>query len=312
MSTVSHFSYLSADGETKIHAVEWTGDTPVIAVLQIAHGMQEFIDRYDHFARWMADRGFVVVGNDHLGHGASIKSEEDFGFFASKAPDLTVIRDMRSLHHKYQEKYPGVPYFLLGHSMGSFLARQYLCLYGKELDGAIISGTAYHSGAEADAALLLCKLQARQHGWKYRSPILSKMTTGGFNKRFEPARTIADWLSRDPKVADAYIADRRTQFSFTLNGYVGLFRSLKYLADTAHLKRIPKSLPVLFVAGEMDPVGNFGAGVKRVVVQLRSLGMDHIQCHLYPNDRHEILNELDKMEVYEDIRKWITDCIAAH
>ena len=310
MSKAAHFTYLSSDGTTKIHAVEWTGDGPVIGVLQIVHGMQEFIERYDHFARWMADQGFAVVGNDHLGHGASIQSEEKFGVFADDRPDRAVLSDMRALHRRTHEKYPDVPYFMLGHSMGSFLARQYLCLYGKDLTGAIISGTAYHPEAETVTGMILCRLQARRHGWMYRSPLLLKMSTGNFNKRFEPARTPADWLTRDEKVVDTYIADRRTQFTFTLNGYYGMFRTLHYLTQTENLKRMPKDLPMFFIAGEMDPVGNFGAGVKRVVVQLRSLGMTNIECHLYPNDRHEVLNELNRQEVYDDIWKWMTDCIA--
>ena len=311
MSTATHFTFLSSDGKTNIHAVEWTGKTPVIAVLQIVHGMQEFIERYDHFAGWMADQGVVVVGNDHLGHGASIQSEEQFGYFADEKPDRALISDMRTLHRMTHEKYPKVPYFMLGHSMGSFLARQYLCLYGRDLDGAIISGTAYYTKAQTLAVMNLCKAMAKVRGWKYRSPMLAKMSVGSFNKRFEKtARTPSDWLSRDEKVVDAYIADKRTQFNFTLNGYYGMFRSLYYLTQEENLKRMPKNLPLFFIAGEMDPVGNFGEGVKNVVVQLRSIGMTNVQCHLYPNDRHEVLNELNKQEVYDDIFTWMKNAIA--
>ena len=309
MSRERHFTYLSSDKKTKIHAVVWKGDGPVKGVLQIIHGMQEYIERYDHFARWMCAQGFLVVGNDHLGHGSSILSDEMFGYFAENKPEKAVLADIRELHRHVHEKYPELPYFILGHSMGSFLARQYLCLYGKELDGAIISGTAYHARMEALAGELLCRFLARRHGWMYRSDLVNRLVSGNFNKRFEPARTKADWLTRDQKTVDAYIADRRTQFVFTLNAFYGMFRMLEYLANTDHLKRMPADLPLFFIAGEMDPVGNFGEGVKRVVVQLRSLGMREVECYLYPNDRHEVLNELNRHEVYEDIWKWMTDVL---
>ena len=145
-----HFTYPSADGLTTIHAISWKGDGPVRAVLQIAHGMQEYIDRYDDFARFLSEHGILVVGNDHLGHGGSIRTEEQFGYFAKKNPEKTVLADMRELQHQIQGEHPNVPYFLLGHSMGSFLARAYMCMYGTYLDGVIISGTVYHSSVEAE------------------------------------------------------------------------------------------------------------------------------------------------------------------
>lgn len=305
MSIVRHFTYLSNDKATKIHAMEWRGKGPVRAILQIAHGMQEFIDRYDDFARFLADQGFLVVGNDHLGHGASIRSEEMFGYFAPKSPERVVLADMRELHRRTQEAYPEVPYFLLGHSMGSFFARAYVCIYGKYLDGAIISGTAYHSSFEALSGMLMCRVMARLRGWMYRSPMMTMIVMGGFNKRFEPARTKVDWLTRDEKIVDAYRADKRCHFMFTLNGYYGMFRVLKLLTEQRRLARMPVHLPLFFIAGEMDPVGNFGDGVKRVVVQLRTLGADRIECRLYPNDRHEVLNELNRSEVYKDVLEWL-------
>ena len=312
MSRVHHYTYQSADHQTKIHAMGWIPDDGVrkAGILQIVHGMMEFIERYDDFAGWMADRGFVVVGNDHLGHGSSVRSDEDYGYFSEKRPERTVIADIRALYHRTREQYPDLPYFMLGHSMGSFLVREYLCLYGKDLNGAIISGTAYHPLAECAAGETLCRVLAKRYGWRFRSPLLQKMTIGNLNKRFEPARTKADWLTRDEKIVDQYIADSRTQFMFTLNANFGLFRMLHYVAVTDNLRRMPAGLPLFFIAGEMDPVGNFGEGVKKVVVQLRSVGMKHVECHLYPNDRHEVLNELNRQEVYEDIREWMKDVLA--
>ena len=305
MAKAEHFHYPSNDGKTSIHAIIWRPEGQVRAVLQIAHGAQEFIERYDDFASWLNDRGIAVAGNDHLGHGSSIVSEADYGYFAEKNPDRTVILDMRELQRRVQDEYPDVPYFLLGHSMGSFLAREYMCMYGRRLDGVILSGTAWYSAAEAGMGRLLCTLISRFKGWHYRSALVTKVSMGNFNARFEPARTKVDWLTRDEAVVDAYRQDKRTQFTFTLNGYYGLFGMLAYLMKADNLRKMPRNLPVLFIAGEMDPVGAFGEGVKKVFVSYNAMGMTNVQCKLYPNARHEVLNERNRLEVYEDVSKWM-------
>ena len=305
MSTEKHFTYPSSDKITQIHAIRWEPDGEPKAVLQIAHGMQEFIDRYADFAQYLNGYGYLVVGNDHLGHGSSVVSQDKMGYFAQKNGNKAVIADMRHLHRMISEEYPDLPYFLLGHSMGSFLARQYLCMHGKYLDGAIISGTAYHPYVEASAGAVLCRIIARVKGWEYRSTFMTNMAMGSYNKRFEPVRTKLDWLTRDEKIVDEYRKDPRTQPMFTLNAFYNMFQGLKYIEKKENLSRIPKDLPVFFIAGEMDPVGNYGLGVKRVFAQMRELGLKDVSCRLYPNDRHEVLNELDREQVYEDVLGWM-------
>ena len=306
MANVSHFTYPSADRRTQIHAMQWRPEGEPAGIMQIVHGMQEFIDRYDEFARFLCDEmGFLVVGNDHLGHGKSIVSEEEYGFFAEKGGNKAVIADIRELQRQVQLEFPEVPCYMLGHSMGSFLARQYLCLYGQYLDGAIISGTAWHTAFEANLGMTLCTLLAKRKGWHYRSPFITGIAMGNYNKRFEPVRTNCDWLTRDTAIVDAYVSDPRTQFMFTLNGFYNMFAGLKFLTVRANLEKMPKDLPVLFIAGEMDPVGNYGTGVKKTAVSFRSLGMKDVECRIYPNDRHEVLNELDRQDVYKYIRKWL-------
>lgn len=305
MSTEKHFTFPSADRQTQIHAIRWEPEGRPVAVVQIVHGMQEFIDRYADFAYFLNEQGFLVVGHDHLGHGGSVTSPEKMGFFAERDGNKCVIADMRALHRMIREEFPQVPYFMLGHSMGSFLARQYLCMYGKQLDGAVISGTAYHSSAEAAAGAALCTTIARARGWTHRSTFMTNMAMGNYNKRFEPVRTKLDWLSRDEKIVDEYRKDPRTQPMFTLNAFYNMFLGLQYIDRKENLSRMPKDLPVLFIAGGMDPVGNFGEGVKRVCAQMKNLGLKDVTCKLYPHDRHEVLNELDRAQVYKDVLGWL-------
>ncbi len=305
MSQEIRFTYPSADRITDIQAMMWIPDGKIRGILQISHGMLEFVERYGEFARFLNRHGILTVGNDHLGHGGSVRSEAYYGYFAEKNGNKILLSDMRELQRMTQEKYPDLPYFLLGHSMGSFLARQYLCQYGNYLDGAIICGTAWHSGLEARAGMLLCRLIARGKGWRYRSHLVNRLAIGSFNRKFHPARTPMDWLSRDEEAVDRYRSDPRTQFVFTVNAYEQMFAGLKYLSDSKNLARMPKDLPVLFAAGEEDPVGNFGLGVKKTAVAFRAAGMKNVACRLYPNDRHEILNERNRREVYQDMLGWM-------
>ena len=150
---------------------------------------------------------------------------------------------------------------------------------------------------------------AKRKGWNYRSQFINRIALGSYNKKFEPSRTPEDWLSRDEAVVDAYRKDKRTRFVFTLNAYYNMFYGLQYLCVKRNMQKVPKDLPVFFIAGENDPVGNFGLGVKKVVVSFRTVGMKHVECRLYPNDRHEILNELDRLDVYQDVWNWMESII---
>ena len=307
MARTEHFYFASHAPGRQIHGVRWLPEGQPRAVLQITHGMVEYIERYQDFAQWLNERGFLVTGHDHLGHGNSIRTKADYGYFADEDANGTVLADVHRLTQLTKESYPGLPYFLLGHSMGSFYARQYLCQYGEELDGAIIMGTGCQPRMLVRAGKLLTTLVAAVKGWHHRSKLVTNVAFGGYNKRFEPIRTPKDWLTRDEAIVDAYIADERSSFIFTLNAYHAMFTGIDRLYDKNLLACIPKDLPVFFVAGEEDPVGDFGKGVRRAAQICRDAGVQKVDLKLYPNDRHEILNELDRQKVYEDLLRWMKE-----
>lgn len=299
------FYFPSNDKKSTIHGVRWIPEGQVQAVVQLCHGMSEYIERYRGLAEYLAERDILVVGHDHLGHGGSAQSEKEYGYFTDKNGNRTLIRDIHSVYKRTKKEYPDVPYILFGHSMGSFLARQYLCCFGDGLDGAIICGTGYQPKAAVLAGLALSRIEAVFMGWYHRSGLLRWMTFGSYNHRFRPNRTDSDWLCSNEESVDAYISDPKCGFAFTVNGYYNMFLGMLKIQNQEYLARMPRSLPVLFIAGEKDPVGDFGEGVKKAAASFKELGMEHVQCKLYPEGRHEILNEKNREEVYADIWEWM-------
>lgn len=300
-----HFYFPSSEGTAKCHGMRWIPEGEIQAAVQLVHGMAEHIERYREFAQYLAQRGILVTGHDHLGHGGTAESSERYGYFAEKDGNRCMIQDIHRLLVLTKKKYGAVPYILLGHSMGSFLTRQYLCVKGKELDGAVICGTGEYPYAVARLGMGIAKAGALLHGWNYRSRLLEWMVAGRCNAKFAPNRTSGDWLCRDEREVDKYIEDGRCGFAFTANGYYNMFLGLSHIARKDYLQQMPKDIPVLFIAGECDPVGSFGKGVRRVARQFEELGVQDVTCRLYPEDRHEILNELDKEQVFADVYGWM-------
>lgn len=305
----NEFRFKSCDGVTQIHAIEWIPDGEIRAVLQICHGMVEYINRYDDFATYLTGKGIYVVGHDHLGHGQSVQGEDDYGYFHETDGNAYVIGDIHKLRWWTEKNHPEVPYFMMGHSMGSFLLRQYLTQYSKGLAGAIIMGTGYHSMPELVLGQTLCKMVASVKGWKYRSKIINAIGFGGFNRKFQPCETEKDWVTSDTEKRDEYINDPFCSFVFTVNGYYHMFGGMKVLEKRGSVDKIQKELPILFVSGQDDPVGGFGKGVQKVYQKYKDAGIQNVDIHLYRDDRHEILNETDRAQVYEDIYLWIDDAI---
>ena len=304
MPAFTDYTFPSCNGKTQIHVRRCSPDGEVRGVVQLAHGIAEHVERYDGFAAFLAENGYVVVANDHLGHGQSIGSEEELGCLMEEGGWKRLVIDMHTLCEKTAAEFPGLPYFLFGHSMGSFLARTYLIAYPEGLTAAVICGTGQQSGALVRAGRAMGRLEIRRHGADYKSELLNKMAFGAYNKGIEPQRTPCDWLTRDDAVVDAYIADPHAGFVPSAGLFTEMMSGIAFISDRKNLARMKKDLPLLFIAGEKDPVGEFGKGVKRAYAAFLAAGMSDVTLKLYPDCRHEVLNELCRDQVMSDVLAW--------
>lgn len=315
MSKRENYSFKSSDDEkTTIHGVKWSPDegSPK-AVLQLVHGMIEYIERYDEFARFLSDKGFVVMGHDHIGHGDSVKDESDLGIFHTETPDKTLVEDMFSNYQIIKEQYPDIPYFILGHSMGSYLLREFLSLKSEELkglSGAIIMGTGTVPDSSVNLALFIANTKIRFHGPDARSKMLATMSTGsGPYRKFDltGADPTKSWLSKNVESVTKYYKDPKDTFLFSNNGWKILYNAIKYDNDLENVKKINKDLPIIFVSGQDDPVGDMGKGVETAFNSFKSAGIHDVQMKLYEKDRHELLQEVDREIIFNDLYNWMNE-----
>lgn len=298
--------YSSCDGKTTIHACIWPAEGECKAVLQIIHGMAEYAKRYSKFAEYLNGFGITVCAEDHLGHGESVTDAERLGYFAAEKGYKPVLKDIRALTELVKKKYAGVPYFVMGHSMGSFFCRNYIALYGSELAGAVVMGTGFKSAVVTGSAKFMCRLVALFKGWNHRSKFIDNLAFGSYNKRFEN-RTQFDWLSQNAQNVDNYIADPLCGVPFTCNAFYGLFSVLGNACKGKTFKSTDKKLPIYLVAGSDDPVGDYSKGVVKVYDKYRKAGVEDVSLTLYRGGRHEILNDDCAPQVYEDVLAFIKE-----
>lgn len=289
-----------------MHVYVWQSEhLAAKAVIQIAHGMAEHALRYDPFSKWLTEHGFIVYANDHRGHGKTYQSEKEKGFFATDDGFQIVVNDLADLTKDIKVKHPDLPIFLLGHSMGSFLVRRLIQLQGEMYTGVILSGTSDDQKLLGKLGLLVAKLEKKMRGPYAKSRLMNYLIFGGYNKNFPSPRTDFDFLSRDAASVDAYIADKNCGFICTTSFYVDLLSGLQLIHRQSEMMKTPKDLPIFFIAGDKDPVGNNGKGVQNVYEQYVNLGFRNVFLKLYEGGRHEMLNETNRQEVYEDITNWL-------
>lgn len=297
-------SFPSSNGVDNVFYRAFIPETPS-AIVQIAHGMAEHSGRYDEFAMFLAGRGFAVYAGDHLGHGRTALSDADTGFFAENCGWEDLVADMESLRLIACTDLPGLKTALFGHSMGSYLARTHQFTYPGAFDAVVLSGTGDTSPLLASAGRFIGRLQRLFRGERFRSRLLDRMSFGAFSKGFSPRRTDFDWLSRDEARVDQYISDPRCGFVFTLSGFDDLLGGISRAHRLSNIKKGRASVPVLFISGERDPVGDMGRGVARVADRFRRAGYSEVSVELWPDCRHELLNEQNRSEVFDFIAKWL-------
>lgn len=273
------------------------------AVIQLVHGMEEHIGRYADFAEFLADEGYIVFGHDHLGHGNTAKIKRDFGYFSDKNGWEILCKDIHIYQNAISSLYPNIPYILFGHSMGSLLVRTYVTKYSDKLDGLIISGT---SGQKFGLSIAKSQTKIIEafRGRRYRSKYIKNLVTGSFNRKFKPNLTEADWISSDEENVQKYLADPLCSSTFTVSAYYELISGTQYLSRQKNINKTP-NIPILIFSGDKDPVGANGKGVNRVYRMLKKAGVEDVTLKLFHNGRHEMLNEVNKDEVYDLIKRWL-------
>ena len=305
MPTFKDFYFNSSTGKNKIHARMCVPDAEPRAIVQIIHGIAEYIDRYDEFMSFLADNGIIAVGTDHLGHGKSIESDEQTGFFAYDNGWDYVVRDEDVLRLAMHENYPELPIIVFGHSMGSFMARTLLIRYPDAFNAAIISGTGNQGAALVNGGLIMGNLVTGLKGAHHYSKFLNNLAFGSYNKIYDNPKTEYDWLSRDEANVQKYIDDPLCGFIPSCSLFRDMMTGVKFITNKKNLTAMNKDMPVYFMSGDMDPVGECGKGVQKAYNNFLEAGMKDVSIKLYPGGRHEMLNEINKDEVYTDILAWL-------
>lgn len=302
--TTQTYTFPSCAGIGDIHAKCLCPQTETVkAVVQISHGMAEHSARYLPFAEYLCENGFAVFLHDHIGHGESVASPELLGYFGEHG-EQNFIEDMKTVTDWAKKEYPELTLFLLGHGMGSLIARKYTAQYGSLLAGAVYSGTS-GSNPALGFGLLLCKALINLKGAKHRSKLLDKIAFGAYNMKTEK-RTPCDWASRDAKEVDKFIADPLCGYMYTVSGMQALFLTVREISQDSWYVAVPQNLPVLLISGTMDPIGNYGKGVQEVYRRLKDTDHRNVQIKLYDGARHEILNETNRAEVFSDILSFLS------
>ncbi|TNE39341.1 MAG: alpha/beta fold hydrolase [Alphaproteobacteria bacterium] len=289
-----------------IHAYVWKPEGEPKAVVQIAHGMAEHARRYESFARVLNRFGYAVYAHDQRGHGLSVNEEAVLGHLADEKGWSKAIEDIHLLNRTIAGKHPAVPIVLFGHSLGSFMAQQYMAVHGESITAATLSATnGPPSGLLGSIGMMLARYQRWKRGGRGHSPMFQKMTFDAYNKAFRPNRTAFDWLSRDEAEVDKYVTDPLCGFDCTIDTWIEVFEALQVIASKPLLTHIRKDMPLYVFNGTEDPVGEKTKGVLRLLKLYEKQNMTKVTHKFYEGGRHEMLNEINRDEVMADYIAWL-------
>ncbi len=298
---------LKTNENSEIQVYEWIpeDDSKIKGIVQIAHGMAEHGKRYEDFAGFLTQNGFAVFANDHRGHGKTAGNIDKLGYIGEKGGWENMIADMKVLSKHVREKYPNSSFFIFGHSMGSFLSRKYVLDPGLKLSGAILSGTGGDPGLLGSFGIFLTKAMMLFYPKSSPGKVMDKLSFGAFNKPFAPNRTAFDWLSRDNAQVDKYLQDPYCGTIFSIGFFNEMLNGLLFVSNQKNINQTPEDLSILMFSGDKDPVGNSGKGVTEVYNKFKNAGIKDITLNLFKDGRHEMLNEINKEEVYNFVLGWL-------
>ncbi|MBQ0011412.1 MAG: lysophospholipase [Clostridiales bacterium] len=302
-------TFTSSNGTTEITYFTWAPSVPARGVVQIVHGMCEYMGRYEELAEHLADKGFVVCGEDHLGHGQSVGEHDTFGYFGKNDGDRYLVEDVEKLHRIMMSLYPGKPYIVLGHSMGSFITRNWFTQYGDDCDGIILSGTARNNSL-VGLLIALAKFQRFFVREKKPAKLISRTINKQYMKRIAEPFSASDWLSYDKEIVKKYSGDPFCTFTFTHSAYIDLFHMLRACNSDEWYGSIPKNKPILLISGDEDPVGDYGEGPQEIYDKLQAAGQDKVTLDIRHGMRHEPHNEIGRDAVYERLAAYLIDNFA--
>jgi alpha-beta hydrolase superfamily lysophospholipase len=308
------FFLATADGK-RIYVVQWlpSGANSIKGIVQISHGMAEHCLRYRPLAQYLTDNGYAVYASDHRGHGQSVGIDDVYGHYADQDGWNKVVDDLYRVNREIARLHPEVPITLLGHSMGSFIARAYVFRHPDSIQGLILSATGMRYGLIANIARTIARWDSRRIGARTPSKLMAKLSFGSFNLRFLPARTAFDWLSRDPAQVDLYINDPMCGFDCSAQLWVDLFGGIsEFEAQEKHAQQLPAGLPVLGIVGTHDPVSMGGLGIKQVCKLYQKGGLRDVNVKLYEKARHELTNETNRQQVFTDLGNWLNQRFSRH
>ena len=301
------FYYPSSDGKTRIHAVEWIPEEEPKAILQIAHGVTEYILRYEELAEYLTNKGILVVGNDHIGHGTSIAEKAKPMYFGPEGSFKYAVDDVNTLYKTTKEKYENIPYIILGFSLGSFIVRRFLIDYPDTVDGAILVGTGQIAPIKIKIAKFIAKSEAKKHGEDNPTPMIKSLSFDNYNKLFKPNRTDYDWLCLSKTSLDKYIKDEKRGKELSAGLFREMLSGMEYTGNLENIKKMNKDIPIIFLSGEMDPVGEKGKSVKKAYDYFKKAEIKDVSMKLYKDLRHDILHEDNSEQIYQDILEFINE-----